>query len=612
MMNRHRSRTWGEFDFPAPLQRAFLFLLSATCVFLAGIAIFLLGSRIFFAGKAFPGVQTAGASLSGNSQEDIELILSQRLTYPTKGLIVFQAPQQLYKTKPSDLGVEIDTSSMAIEALNIGREGNLLHQFAEQLRVWVSGAVIDPILIFDQRQARDYLSQLAAEIDRPMIEASIRLNGLEVETSSGQIGQQLDIDATIDELLDPISRMFDSHIDLVIREIPPQIPDASEQAALAEEILSQEFLLTAGDDGSWSIKPKELAEMLRFEVFHGIQDAEYRIDLDPNSLVVILTPLAVELEHPAENARFIFNDDTKELDLLRVEVIGRELNLQGTIEAIHKALLSGKHEVALSFDYENPQVDQDATASDLGISEAVSAISTYFYDSGSARVHNISTAASAFHGLLLAPGETLSMANVLGDISLDTGYAEALIIYGDSTIEGVGGGVCQVSTTLFRAAFFGGYPIVERYSHAYRVGYYEQGPNSPGPGLDASVFVPIVDFKFTNDRSSWLLLETYIYGNQLLWKFYSAPDERQVEWTKKETNEVEAPDPLYKENPDLSKGKIRQIEWEADGLDVLIERTVILDDQILYQDSFITNYLPWRAVFEYGPGTKLPKDAKTE
>jgi vancomycin resistance protein YoaR len=204
------------------------------------------------------------------------------------------------------------------------------------------------------------------------------------------------------------------------------------------------------------------------------------------------------------------------------------------------------------------------------------------------------------------------MAEILGDISLDTGYAEALIIYGDRTIKGVGGGVCQVSTTLFRAAFFGGYPIVERYSHAYRVRYYEIGASSPGPGFDATVFVPVVDFKFTNDRPDWLLLETYVYGQQLVWKFYSTADGRDVEWSSREFNAEDAPEALYKENPDLKKGEIKQVDWAADGLDVIVTRIVTRNGGSLYEDSIETHYLPWRAIFEYGPGTELPKDAKTE
>jgi vancomycin resistance protein YoaR len=205
------------------------------------------------------------------------------------------------------------------------------------------------------------------------------------------------------------------------------------------------------------------------------------------------------------------------------------------------------------------------------------------------------------------------MAEVLGDISLDTGYAEALIIYGDRTIKGVGGGVCQVSTTLFRTAFMGGYELIERHPHAYRVGYYEQGRGSPGPGLDATVFVPLVDFKFSNDSEHWLLLETYIYGTQLLWKFYSTSDGRVVNWTTSgPLNVVEAPEPLYKEKKDLEKGEIKQVDFEVDGMDVTVTRTVSRDGVAIHEDIFRTHYLPWRAIYEYGPGTELPKDAKTE
>jgi vancomycin resistance protein YoaR len=107
------------------------------------------------------------------------------------------------------------------------------------------------------------------------------------------------------------------------------------------------------------------------------------------------------------------------------------------------------------------------------------------------------------------------MSDIIGDISLDNGYAEAPIILGDQTIQGVGGGVCQVSTTLFRTVFLAGYKIDERHPHAYRVGYYDQidssGQHSQKyAGLDATVFVPLVDFKFTNNSAYWLLMETYV------------------------------------------------------------------------------------------------------
>ena len=203
------------------------------------------------------------------------------------------------------------------------------------------------------------------------------------------------------------------------------------------------------------------------------------------------------------------------------------------------------------------------------------------------------------------------MADALGDISLDNGYAEALIIAGGQTITGVGGGVCQVSTTLFRAAFFAGLPIVERYSHAYRVSYYERiaggGINAKLAGLDATVYVPVVDFKFVNDTPNWILMETYVNPSysSIQWKFYSTKDGRSVDWqTTGPVNTVDAPEPKYVENGVLKEGEIKQIDWQAQGADVTVNRTVYRDGNVLFQDSFFTHYQPWQAVFEYGPGTE--------
>jgi vancomycin resistance protein YoaR len=252
-----------------------------------------------------------------------------------------------------------------------------------------------------------------------------------------------------------------------------------------------------------------------------------------------------------------------------------------------------------------------STAEELGIRQVVSVYTSYFYGSSGPRIQNITTASARFHGVLVAPGETFSMAQVLGDVSLDSGYAEALIIYGDRTIKGVGGGVCQVSTTLFRTAFFGGYPVDERYAHAYRVSYYELTPSGGVDpdlaGLDATVFAPVVDFKFTNNSDAWLLMETYVNeaARTLTWKFYSTDDGRTVDWTTTgPRNLVEPPEPLYEENPELAKNEIKQVDWAAEGADVAVTRTVTRGGAVLFSDTFNTHYLPWQARYQYGPGSE--------
>lgn len=590
-----------------------LSLATAVGAALLGALAVILGSRLVFAGRTLPGVHAAGVELGGMPRAEIVQSLGQVLDYPLQGTLLLEDHGQYWTARPAELGASIDLAAMADQALAVGRNGNLMDRLVQQLAAWNRGYPVPALVVYDQAVGAAYLQRLAAQIDRPQIEASLGVEGVEIEMRPGQVGRRLDIPSNLQALAPFLEQMHDASLQLWVEETPPLVLDASEQAALAQSIVSQPLTLRAEGAGPWVIEPQTLAGMLRFNVVDATGGAEYEVGLDSAQLTAHLTPLAPEVAREPQNARFIFNDDTRQLDLLQEAVVGRALDIPASVEAIGDGLRSGQHEIDLAFQLEQPEVASTAAAADLGITQAVSVVSTYFAGSSPERVSNIRTASSAFHGLLVAPGATLSMAEVLGDISLDNGYSEALIIFGDRTIKGVGGGVCQVSTTLFRAALYGGFEIVERNPHAYRVGYYEQGRGSPGPGLDATVFVPMVDFKFTNDTEYWLLLETYIYGTQLLWKFYSGSDGRQVQVSAPRiSNKVEAPEPLYKENPDLKEGEIEQVDWEADGMDVVVTRTVTRDGQLLHEDVVKTHYLPWRAIYEYGPGTELPDDAITE
>lgn len=607
-VSRSTSNNWLNL-----LSRLLLAAFTAGVSLLLAAAFALLAIRLLFAGTALPGVTSMGVDLAGKDHAAIEAVLASAVTYPSTGTIVVHDGTRLWTATPAQLGVGIDTAGMADRVLAVGRQGSLINRFEEQIDAWVEGRAVPAGVVFDQRQAAAYLRGLAAQVDQPRIEATIGVQGTEVTVQPGQIGRSLDVATTIEVLAPSIALLYDADLPLVIRESAPEVLDASQQAAVAREILSQPLTLTAEGAGPWSFDPPTLASMLRFNRVTDGAGSRYEVGLDPQSLAAFLEPLTSTLARSPENARFSFNDETRQLDLLKDAVIGRALDVPATIQAIDAGLTAAQHQIPLVFQTTDPAVRSDAKAADLGITELVVDAKTYTSGSAPERIQNIKTASGAFHGMLFAPGETISMAKILGDISLDKGYAEALIIYGDKTIKGVGGGVCQVSTTLFRAAFYGGYRLDERHPHAYRVGYYEQGPNSPGPGLDATVFVPLVDFQFTNDTPYWLLMETYVYGNTLEWKFYSTKDGRSVTWdTTGATNVIDAPEALYRENPDLPEGTIKQVDYSADGADILVTRTVSRDGSVLYNDRIKTHYLPWRAIYEYGPGTKLPKGAKTE
>ena len=396
---------------------------------------------------------------------------------------------------------------------------------------------------------------------------------------------------------------------VVVIEYRPNILDASAQDDLARRILSQPLEIRPGTDLNdtrvWVFDPETLGRMLTFREINGADgNVTYSVGLDDVQLRGFLESIAPEVARQPENTRVIFNDDTRELDIMTPAVIGRTLDIEASLEQINSVLSQGQHQATLAFDLQEPAIGDNVTAADLGITGLIVQQSTYFAGSSESRINNIQIGAAAYHGVLIPPGGTFSFNELLGDISLDSGFSEALIIYGGRTIKGIGGGICQVSTTVFRAAWFGGYPITTRYSHAYRVAYYEQG--GLGPGLDATIFTPVVDFQFLNDRDSWLLIETYVSTNNrwIQFKFYGGQDSRTVQVGQPVIrNVVEHGETVWEENAELAAGQVVQVDWAADGMDVVVKRTVTLADGTVREEDLRTHYQPWRAVCQYGPGT---------
>ena len=590
---------------------AFFFLLAINLA--AGIA---------YSNRIFPGITSSGISLAGLKPGQAAALLTVTPGYAEKGHITFVYGENRWEATPAQLGIFMDPQATSTTAFKTGRSGSILTILRDRLQLLRHTVDVPPSYLYNESIAVAYLESIAAEINQPLREASLEISGTDVIVSNGQPGQVLDIPATLVELSAQLEMMRDAEIPLVVHESKPLLLDASAQAELARTILSAPFHLSlpadlnAGDQ-EWLLEPALLAKMLTFEQVSNGQTTDLRLVVSTPLMTGYLESLRDETDSQPSNPRFIFNDDSKQLDLLTPAVIGRKLNTAATIDAINTNLNEGKHKAKLVFDLTPPAVTDGMSGEDLGITELVYAYTSYFRGSTSDRVQNIETAAAAFHGLLVPPGGILSMSDELGDISLENGYAEAAIILGDETIQGVGGGVCQVSTTLFRTVYYAGYPVLERHPHAYRVGYYEQTANGHDPdlaGLDATVFVPLVDFKFQNDTDHWLLMETYINRSNysLTWKFYSTKDGRQVESTSSGlTNIVKAPDPLYRENPELAKGETKQVDWAVDGATVIIKRTVTRNGTILYQDTFSTIYQPWRDIFDYGPGTENMPPEKT-
>ncbi len=604
-----------------------LFFLAAGLL-VGGMAIMVF-YQVSYSAKIYPGVYVRSQKLGGLTRARAEEKLMAHFASLNTSPWTLRDGEQTWQVSPGALGVRIDLPATVDAAYAVGRDGSLTWNLGRRISAWWQDVHISPVVQYDETTARQFLLGLADQIDRPTIDAALRLDGTLVYETKSQVGRRLDVEATMALLREAADDLQPADIPLVIVQTQPRVVDASLARQQAEAIVAQPLTLyveesqpvASGEEegdkeeivetpGPWVLSPQELADMLIIDQDPAGDGAQVRltVSLDEQALGAYLAPLADGLSRTAKNARFIFNDDTHLLEVISPGVDGRELDVEGTVERIKQAAWGEERRVPLAFDITRAEFHNDVTGEELGITELIASSTSYYAGSSAGRINNVAVAASKFHGLIIKPGETFSFSEHLGDVSEEEGYDESLIIFGNETIREVGGGICQVSTTLFRTAFWAGYPITERWAHAYRVGYYEQG--GLPIGTDATIYAPLVDLKFLNDTPHHLLIEAYPYsaGTQLTFKFYSTKVGRTVEMIGPEvTDVVEHGEPIYKEDPELVQGEIKQVEWAVNGATVKVTR-VVRDSQgnELERKDFKSKYRPWDAVYLVGPGTEIP------
>lgn len=204
---------------------------------------------------------------------------------------------------------------------------------------------------------------------------------------------------------------------------------------------------------------------------------------------------------------------------------GIALNVEKSIQVISNALsnktVQSNGEISLPFDSKKALTSY-GDANDLGISSLIGEGTSNFKGSPKNRIFNIKVATERFNGLLIKPGEEFSFVKNLGEVDGEHGYLPELVIKNNVTEPEFGGGICQVSSTAFRAAIYSGLKITARRNHAYPVSYYNP------QGMDATVYVPNPDLRFLNNTPNYILIQTSIVGTQLTFSFYGTNDGRKT------------------------------------------------------------------------------------
>jgi vancomycin resistance protein YoaR len=550
--------------------------------------------HVAFARRIIPGVVIGSTRVGGLTYEQALERLRQKESSTNK-VITLRYADKVFTIEPQDYGLEYRWDEAVTRAVLIGRSGNFLVDTKDK----VSG-IFRPLYIkstytyTDSKLSRE-MSSIKAEINREGQDASFVLKNGQLDVRTADEGVKVLDQELYESVISSINNLDFSEKPIKVKSVEPSLnaEDVRKFSSQVQQIIDTSFKVVY-EKSEWPLNPEQKLDLIKVQ-----------IDEDGGTPDLVLNTM--RFEDYIEEYGLVVNQVPrgKVTGTEGTQVTGFEITKNGTeidkekfAKDFSEALFGLKPSVTIS----TKEVNSVEDKSKYGIFALLGEGSSKFSGSITGRVKNIVLSAQRTDGVLVAPGATYSFNRSVGEISTKTGYDTAYIIQNGRTVLGEGGGVCQTSTTLFRAVLNAGLPITTRFPHAYRVGYYEQdGP----PGLDASVFQPSVDFQFKNDTSSYILVQAYPDPKNytLNFKIYGTPDGRKVEITKPVvTAVVPAPEPLYQDDPTLEKGKVKQVDWAANGANVSFNRTVQRGDEVLYEDTFTSKYQPWRAV--YLKGTK--------
>ena len=496
---------------------------------------------------------------------------------------------------PSELGISVDALTSVKRAYRI-----------ERLRGAVFPFGIDrdlPVLLKVPRSAQ--LPSVLIDASRPPTDAGLRLAPDGTATvRPGQDGIGFDVRGALAALA---RAALDGRrtVTLDPRPVEPGITTVEAERARdrVARIMSGPISVHRGKEANASLEPDQIAPLLRSTPYAG----QIGISFDPARVRAKLAPqLEGYLRQPREADYRLAADGT-------VRVVssawGIELDAEATARKLTAAGLEtdpAARVARINFRRKPPQFStRDART--LNLTSAISSFTSDMGYSSQERIHNVALLSRYLHGTVVKPGRTFSFNEAVGPRTAERGFLEGQAIENGLLVPSIGGGVCQVATTVFNAAFLGGFPISQRRNHSFYISHYPLG-------LDATVADNGPDLVWTNDTDAPVFIAASASETQMTVSFFSRPNGRSVDYVTGERYDLEKPKERYFSDPAVPDGEIVQAGDGEDGFKISVTRTVMgADGKPLGEPSvFFSRYDPESINFKVGKGAKLPKGAVLE
>ncbi len=553
--------------------------------------------RSVYADRVYPGVYVESVPVGGTSLAEAKALLQQRAGSVEQGTIAFTYNDQTWTPTLSEVGVTIDLDRSLDRAYEVGREENARDRLFAMGELLRHDRQFPLIMRFDHAVLNAWLDGLDEELGLPPHDAYLTIEGATVEvvpevdgtiTDRAQI-QQLIYDAALS--LRPVN----TSLPVIARVAQVRVADLEPVKARVEEMLSQPVKLTFEDE-EWEVDPVVLGGFLT-----QTYDPE-KLGVEALTIAVDETALskwlnqqfADDVNRAAVDAKVTWDEDKNEVVATSKSKDGYKLKPRTLASRVAASLMGDHAAVEVPVTVVPPKVDSSNLGA-LGITTKLATGDSNYEGSNEGRSTNIQVGSSLLDGTLVPPHEEFSFNHAIGIIDKEKGYVEAPVIKGERIGRDIGGGICQLSTTVFRAALKGGMPISEWWPHTYRLAFYEQ--DDWAPGFDASILQPEEDpfsggdFKFINPTDSWMLVESYTENNRVYVIIYGMDLDYKVSFTKpKLSDPIKPPDEEIEQVDDkLPEGTVEQTEKEQDGIEITYDRTVEdRDGNVIRQDTWTT------------------------
>lgn len=578
---------------------------------LAGLVILLLVIGAFFTyaysyqNKVILNSRVLGKNVSGYSKQQLKDYLESSTKDASSKKIKVVLDQKNWELGFESAAWKINTDKTVSQIFDYGHSSNDLQNVLGLIQSVVKNKNFEISYEFNEATVLDWLNSINDEVGKPKAETNIIIKDDSVKITDSQTGQKINDDDIKDEILRQFALKSSGDIQVKIIEDQPNITKDEAQALSdsAKKLVSSDIeLVGPAGQVNWSknflgsiieLKRKEKKSFIRSKKL-----GEVYVSFDEDKINTQLQKDSTAFNTPAKDAKFTISNG--QITLQSSSEVGREVILDQASKMVVSELEKNESKrIVLPSRDQQPSVSGQ-TASDiakLGIKELIATGTTDFRKSPQNRIHNIQTGVQYISGAIIKPGDEFSTIGRLGSIDQSGGYLPELVIKENKTIPEYGGGLCQVSTTLFRATMNAGLQITARQNHSYRVSYYE-----PPIGMDATIYSPAPDFKFVNNTSGYILLYGHIEGTKITFDIYGTKDDRQVEITTPVMYDVtEPPESVYVDDPSLAAGEVKQTDKAHQGAKAYFYYRVTKGGKQIINEKFTSSYVALPAKYLRGP-----------